>query len=319
MRVLRRAFLSSAVLDFFSALSIALLAVYIGFKLLGLFPFETGETISLQEGVMVLVLAPEFFVPIRRMASLHHDRADAIAAAGVLAAWTSGNGGERQTHPVLARAPTLSFVSAALAYGDAVAVRDLTFEAAPGAITVIAGPSGAGKTSALLALLGLARVAAGSLEVDGVPLSPDESLAASIAYVRQSPWLFEGTLAENLRVGCPDASEADLLAALDQVGASALVSPENGGIMRAIERGGQGLSGGERQRIALARALLRDAHIWLLDEPTAHLDKDAEASVLAFLRTQSTRRTIIIATHEEAVREIADRLVVLAPSERHAA
>lgn len=319
MRVLRRAFLSSAVLDFFSALSIALLAVYIGFKLLGLFPFETGETITLQEGVMVLVLAPEFFGPIRRMSSLHHDRADALAAAGVLAGWASDNDGKRQTLPVLARAPNLSFVSATLAYGDAVTVRNLTFEAAPGAITVIAGPSGAGKTSALLALLGLVRVAAGSLEVDGAPLSPGESLAASIAYVRQSPWLFEGTLAENLRVGRLDASDGDLLAALSQVGASALVSPEHGGLLRVIQRGGQGLSGGERQRIALARALLRDACIWLLDEPTAHLDEDAEAFVLAFLRTQSSRRTIIIATHEEAVWKIADRLVLLAPGERRAA
>ena len=152
-----------------------------------------------------------------------------------------------------------------------------------------------------------------------MPLSPGDSLAASIAYVRQSPWLFEGTLAENLRVGCPDASEADLIAALDQVGASTLASPEHGGLLRVIQRGGQGLSGGERQRIALARALLRDARIWLLDEPTAHLDENAEASVVAFLRTQSSRRTIIIATHEEAVRAIADRLVVIAPHDRLAA
>ena len=319
MRVLRRAFLSSAVLEFFSALSIALLAVYIGFKLLGLFPFETGETITLQEGVMVLVLAPEFFAPIRRMSTLHHDRADALAAAGVLGAWTTGANGGRHALPALATAPTLSFAAATIAHGNTVAISDLTFEAAPGTITVITGPSGAGKTSALLALLGLAQVTSGRVAVDGVPLAPGDSLADSVAYVRQSPWLFEGTLADNLRVGRPDASDADLLAVLDQVGASALISSRNGGLARPIQRGGQGLSGGERQRIAFARALLRRASIWLLDEPTAHLDEDSEAALLSLLRAQSPQRTIIIATHEEAVRKIADQHVVLAPRERQVA
>ncbi|HOY78796.1 MAG TPA: ATP-binding cassette domain-containing protein, partial [Hyphomonadaceae bacterium] len=258
MRVLRIAFLSTAVLEFFSAASIALLAVYIGFKLLGLFPFETGENVTLQEGMMVLILAPEFFAPIRRLSSLHHDRADAVAAASVLGDWLAVHDEARQTLPALRKPPRILFQNVSIAIGSRPAVRGLTFEAAPGCITAISGPSGSGKTSSLLSLLGLARLTVGVVTVDGVPLPPGGSLASSTAYVRQSPWLFEGTLAENLRVGRPDASDEDLHAALDDVGASRLASDQNGGLARQIGRGGQGLSGGERQRIAIARALLRD-------------------------------------------------------------
>jgi len=311
MRVLRVAFLSTAVLEFFAAISIALLAVYIGFKLLGLFPFETGETVTLQEGMMVLILAPEFFAPIRRMATLHHDRADAVSAADMLGGWLAAAAPERIRAPALARAPVISFTGVAIARGGGVVLRDLSFEALPGRITALWGASGSGKTSCLLHLLGLAERTEGVVRIDAEPLAMGASLADSVAYIRQAPWMIEGTLADNLRVGRADARDEDLLEALTVVGAAHLASAEAGGLQRAIGRGGQGLSGGERQRIALARALLRKVRLWLLDEPTAHLDSEAETQVIALLRKLAAGRTIIIATHSDAVRQASDTVVAI--------
>jgi ATP-binding cassette subfamily C protein CydD len=315
MGVLRVAFLSTAVLEFFSAVSIALLAVYIGFKLLGLFPFETGEILTLQEGMMVLILAPEFFAPIRRLSSLHHDRADAAAAAEVLGSWLDERREPSDRLPVLHTPPRITFANVSIVFKSAPVVRGLSFEALPGQITVLGGPSGSGKTSSLLVLLGLARWTSGGVTVDGEPMRLGSSLASSVAYVRQTPWLFEGTLAENLRVGRPDASDGELFAALSAVGIGHLAAETNGGLERPIERGGQGLSGGERQRIAVGRALLRNARLWLLDEPSAHLDEAAEADLLALLRQQAPGRTIIMATHRAAVLRAADQVVLMPSTE----
>lgn len=319
MRILRIAFLSTAILEFFSAISIALIAVYVGFKLLGLFPFETGEELTLQEGMMVLILAPDFFAPIRRLSSLHHDRAAAVAASAVLAAGLSSGPEAPERLSRFHRAPRITFSDVSISFGSDLAVRGLSFDAARGRLTVLSGPSGSGKTSALLALLGLARVTEGVITVDGVSLLSGASLADSVAYIRQAPWLFEGTLAENLRVGRIDASDEELFSALSRVGASDLASSANGGLARPIGRGGQGLSGGERQRIAIARALLRGASIWLLDEPTAHLDEKAEAELIGFLRAQVGERTIIATSHSALVLQAADLIVEMPVKESAAA
>ncbi len=311
MRVLRVAFLSTAVLEFFSAISIALLAVYIGFKLLGLFPFETGEGVTLQEGVMVLVLAPEFFAPIRRMSTLHHDRADARSAADMLSAWLGAVPYARVRLPALATAPSVAFDGVSISRDGIDVVHDVSLQARPGQVTVLWGASGSGKTSCLLHLLGLAERSSGNVWIDATALAPGESLAESTAYIRQTPWLFEGTLADNLRVGFAGANDAQLLAALDAAGAVHLVAAQAGGLQRAIGRGGQRLSGGERQRIAIARAILRNAKLWLLDEPTAHLDGDAEMQIVALLRGLAMNRTIIVATHSAALRQAADAVVQL--------
>ena len=319
MRILRVAFLSTAVLEFFSAISIALLAVYIGFKLLGLFPFETGEVVTLREGMMVLILAPEFFSPIRRMSALHHDRADAVAASIVLAEWLDREVERTDRLPALLTPPLLSFVDVSLSFGVQPVVRGLSFEVRPGQVIALSGPSGSGKTSVLVSLLGLARLAGGEVRVDGAVLPAGSSLANSVAYVRQTPWLFEGTLGENVRAGRPDASDEDVMSVLARVGAAHLAAAEVGGLGRSIGRGGPGLSGGELQRIAIARALLRDTRIWLLDEPTAHLDDAAEADLLQLLRAHATERTIIVATHSVGVLRAADNVILMPSSKRLAA
>ena len=267
---------------------------------------------------MVLILAPEFFAPIRRLSSLHHDRAAAVAASTVLEGWLIAAEDARERLPVLGHPPRIAFDNVSICFGSNRVVQGFSFDAAPGRLTVLSGRSGSGKTSALLVLLGLARVSGGVVTVDGVSAPPGASLADSAAYIRQSPWLFEGTLAENLRVGRPQATDQDLFAVLERVGASHLALAENGALSRPIGRGGQGLSGGERQRIAIARALLRGAKLWLLDEPTAHLDVNAEAELLDLLRDQAGERTLIVASHSAAVLRAAD-LVVRMPAREMAA
>lgn len=308
MTILRRAFLTTAALEFFASVSIALVAVYVGFKLLGVFPFATGETLTLREGIVALLLAPEFFAPLRRLSTLHHDRADGTAAAEEISSWLDETK-DRRTHrlPRLDHAPTLTLSDVTIFRGDKCAVQHVTFVAKPGEVTVLAGPSGSGKTSCLLALLGLARHNAGTIDFDGRALADGESLAESAAYMRQTPWLAEGTLGDNLRLAKQDASAEELVKALIDAGLAELDAPDI--LSRAVGRGGSGLSGGQRQRLALARALLRDAPILLLDEPTAHLDEKTEQAFVDRLRTLRHGRTTLIASHRPAVIAAADKTI----------
>lgn len=305
MSVLRAAFLSTAVLEFFSTVSIALVAVYVGFQLLGEFPFPTGEIVTLREGLIVLMIAPEFYAPIRRLGALHHDRSNAMAAAlgGDDAAPRPAPSAQAQERS----APAIAFRDVCIARGDgAVIVGPLSFEAPAGAITVIAGPSGCGKTSALLALLGLVDITAGEISVDGEALAGGMRAPRSIAYIGQTSWLAAASIADNIALANPQASKAEIAAAAAAAGAPPLD--------RMLGRGGAGVSGGERQRIALARALVKGADLMLLDEPTAHLDGASEADFLAALKRVCAGRTIIIASHHESVRAIADHPVVLGRS-----
>ncbi len=188
-----------------------------------------------------------------------------------------------------------------------------------GELIAIGGPSGSGKTTCLLGLLGLARVSAGQIRIDGEVLADGESLAESVAYVRQLPWITEGSVADNLRLARAGATRQEMESALRQVGALDLIDARYGGFDRALSRFGGGLSGGERQRIALARAILRGAPIFLLDEPTAHLDEVAERDLLLLLRALARDRTVLMAAHRPAALAAADRVVLLQPAPRQGA
>ncbi|KCZ85979.1 amino acid ABC transporter permease/ATP-binding protein CydD [Hyphomonas adhaerens MHS-3] len=315
MAILRVAFLSTAVLEFFASVSIALVAVYIGFKLLGVFPFGTGETLTLAEGLTALILAPEFFSPIRKLSSLHHDRADAAAAASMLSDWLAHRSDFPVTkRPPLESAPVITFDQTALGWGDGkTAVSDLTFKALPGKVTTLAGPSGSGKSTALLALIGRARLTGGEIRVDAHTLQPGESLADSIAYIGQTPWLMEGTIRENIAIARPDAGPDEIKDAARQAGILDFADEGRGGLEQDLARFGAGLSGGQRQRIALARALLRNAPILLLDEPTAHLDPDAEEDFLRKLKDLATDRTLLVASHSDTLIAASDEVIWLQP------
>jgi ATP-binding cassette subfamily C protein CydD len=237
----------------------------------------------------------------------------------MLGSWLASEPALRRKIPKFVQAPGIGFSEASVARGGRVATDVVTFDVRPGAVTALGGPSGSGKTSCLLVLLGLAQLHSGAIRVGDHQLSSGDSIADSVAYIGQTPWLVEGSLADNLRVARPDAPDTELHSALEKVGATHLIDAHPQGINRPIGRGGHGLSGGERQRLALARAILRDAPVWLLDEPTAHLDADAERQILALLRQLAPGRTMLMATHSPMALAAADHVIQLPLSKGEAA
>lgn len=313
MRVLRVAFLSSGALEFFAALSVALVAVYAGFNLLGLLPFPVGETLDLGRAFFILALAPEFYLPMRRLAAAYHDKQAAQTAAerfpDALFAATPA--------PVVSRAlqtaPRITLTDVTISYleSDSPAIRDLSLDIAPDSIVALVGASGSGKTSLLHLLLGLAPLSAGRVMIDGVALGEGATLAAAASWVGQTPLIIAGTLRANIALAWPAATPHEIEQAARSAGLGPMLATR--GLDAPIDARGGGLSGGEIRRIALARALLKPSVVLLLDEPTAHLDPIAEASLIETIRTACQGRTTLIATHSAVLAAIADRVVTLDP------
>lgn len=310
MRVLRVAFLSSGALEFFAALSVALVAVYCGFSLLGLLPFPVPETLSLAEAFFVLALAPEFYAPMRRLAAAYHDRQAAETAADRLMALPAPAASAAVALPT---AHDLVFRNVTIRYPDSdrAAVSDLSFAVAEGETVALLGPSGAGKSSLLHLLLGLAPLSEGDVEVGGVPLATLGSVARLAGWAGQHPLIVPGTIRDNLLLGDREASQDALWRAVAGAGMEPMLARRAYGLSSLLDARGGGLSGGERRRIALARALLKPAPLLLLDEPTAHLDIEAEAAMIATIARGCRTRTTLIATHSERLAAIADRVVRL--------
>ncbi|MEN2748758.1 thiol reductant ABC exporter subunit CydD [Sphingomonas sp. T9W2] len=311
MRVLRVAFLSSAALEFFAALSVALVAVYCGFALLGLLPFVVPETLTLAQAFFVLALAPEFYASMRRLAAAYHDKQAAETAADTLMPLA-----EPAPVPLVRVAAPLVLRNVAIQYpgSDAPAVSHLSLRIEAGETVALLGPSGSGKTSVLHLLLGLAPLSAGTVEAGGVPLV---SLAGQASWVGQHPLLIAGTIRDNLTLAYPHADELAIQRAVAAAGLGPMLAAWPGGLDATLDARGSGLSGGERRRIALARALLCPAPFLLLDEPTAHLDAAAEAALIATIARAAKGRTTLIATHSPALAAIANRVVHLGHTACH--
>lgn len=304
-KVLKIAFLSSAILEFFSALAVALVAVYCGFNLLKLLPFPAPEQLSLTRAFFLLALAPEVYAPMRRLAAAYHDRQAAEAAAPSLRTLTESAAPVAARPPVPAKAPAIVFRDVTIAYEAGAPVLtgfDLTI--APGATVALLGASGSGKSSLLHLLLGLSPLSGGEVEVGDMRLSDHPDLTAWIAWAGQAPVVVPGTLADNIGLawrGAPPERVAEAAARAGFTG-----EPD-----RIIDERGGGLSGGERRRLGLARAFLKPAPILLLDEPTANLDAASEAALLPVIRAAAEGRTTLIATHSQVVAELADVVVRL--------
>ena len=301
--VLRIAFLSSAILEFFSAISVALVAVYCGFNLLRLLPFPAPETLDLTRAFFALALAPEVYAPLRRLAAAYHDRQAAEAAAPSLEPHLA-NIERPSPAPRLSQGPRLDFDSVSIAFDGRPVLDGFNLSVAPGEVAALRGPSGSGKTTLLRLLLNLGQPQSGAVRVNGAPLSAQGALSASIAWAGQNPVVVAGSLADNIDLGRTGADRDAIAKAADMAGLTLDLD-------RVLDERGGGLSGGERRRLGLARAILKDAPILLLDEPTANLDAEAEAALIPTIARACRGRTCLIATHSDALAAVADREVRL--------
>nr|WSY53450.1 thiol reductant ABC exporter subunit CydD [Streptomyces sp. NBC_00886] len=304
MRTLRIAFVSSFALELLATLSVALVAVTIGMRLVH------GD-MDLYIGLVVLVLAPEAYLPLRQVGAQYHAAAEGLAAAeeifSVLETPVPASGAAE----VLSDA--LAFENVTVRYpGRSVeAVSDVSFAVEPGETVALVGPSGSGKSTLLNALLGFVRPAEGRVRVGGVDLADVglERWRSRIAWVPQRPQLYAGTIAENVRLARPDADDTAVRRALADAGALEFVDALPEGIGSVLGEDGAGLSAGQRQRLALARAFLADRPVLLLDEPTAALDGATEAEVVDAVRRLAVGRTVLLVVHRPALLAVADRVV----------
>ncbi|WP_426569169.1 thiol reductant ABC exporter subunit CydD [Streptomyces canus] len=311
MRTLRIAFLSSFALELLATLSVALVAVTIGMRLVH------GE-MDLYTGLVILVLAPEAYLPLRQVGAQYHAAAEGLAAAEEIFAvletpMPASGAGAVPMGGVAFEGVTVRYPGRA---GDA--VDGVSFTVEPGETVAIVGPSGAGKSTLLNALLGFVRPTEGRIRVGGVDLTDLdlEQWRSRIAWVPQHPHLYAGTIAENVRLARPEADDAAVRRALADAGALEFVDALPAGDRTVLGEDGAGLSAGQRQRLALARAFLADRPVLLLDEPTAALDGETEAEVVAAVRRLAAGRTVLLVVHRPALLAVADRVVRLAEADR---
>jgi ATP-binding cassette subfamily C protein CydCD len=308
LATLRLTFLSSLILELLATVSVALVAVAVGLRLLG------GD-MSFHDALFVLVLAPEAYLPLRALGANYHASADGMQAAQDVFAVleqpaVTPTGGSRRAIDTSIRLQGLEVTYPGRRIP---ALDDADLVVAPGEVVAVTGPSGCGKSTLLSIILGLRLPQAGSVSLGGVDLQDLDldDWRSHIAWVPQRPHLFARSVAANIRLGRPDASDAAVAAALEAAGLTEVIRRLPEGVDTVLGEDGAGLSAGERQRVSLARAFVRDAPLLLLDEPTASLDGQTEADVLSAVRRLVNGRTAVIVAHRPALVALADRVVEL--------
>jgi ATP-binding cassette subfamily C protein CydD len=320
MSVLRIAFLSSFMLELISSVSIALVAILSGLRLL-------SASMQFAPGYFILLIAPEYFLTLRTLGTFYHSRMEAVSAADRVRALL--HTGSRQSSPqspptartaarptariasVPRHAPAVAFERVSFAYDGRTILEGVTFSVGAREHVAVLGASGAGKSTMLSLLLGFAAADSGRLLIDGRDLRELDSRAwlDTVAWLPQRPTLFHGTLRDNIVLGRPSAGEREIGEAVRLSYASEFIERLPAGLDTRVGEGGQGLSTGQLQRVALARLFLRDPGLVLLDEPTAHLDAESESMVNAGIRSLTKDRTMVLVTHRPA--DAADRVLGL--------
>jgi ATP-binding cassette, subfamily C, bacterial CydD len=310
MSVLRIAFLSAFTLEFFTTVGTAVVAVIVGFRLLG------GE-LELIDGLFILIVAPEFYLPLRTLGLSYHSRMQGVAAADKIVHLLSCDGSEKQitgTLPVPSGRLSIAYENVTFRYPSGrggVAGADLVLT--PGTITALVGESGSGKSTVAWLLLGLASPQEGRVTVSGTDLCLINPLdwRSRVAWVPQSPFFFCGSIRDNLTIGLTAVDDLSIRSALDSAAALSFVERLPGGLDCQLGDRGAGLSGGELRRLAIARVFLRGADLIILDEPTAGLDRESELFVCESLKRLAAGRTVLIISHREETAGLADRVVRL--------
>lgn len=320
MGVMRTAFASALMLELVSTVSIAIVAITSGLRML-------AGSMSFAPGYFILLLAPDYFLTLRSLGTQYHARMEAAAAAEQIAkllripAAAERRPGAPRDKVIGPRPgalpPRISLRSVSAAYPGAgatdEALREVSLEIRPGARVVIVGPSGAGKSTLLSVFLGFLPPKDGAVLVDGVPLAAigRRRWLARVAWLPQRPTLFLGTVEENIRLSRPEARREEVEAAARSAHAEEFIRRLAHGYATLVGERGQGLSGGQIQRIALARLFLRPADLLLLDEPTAHLDRDSEALAMEAIGRLSAGKSVVFVTHRLEGVEDADLVCVV--------
>ncbi|WP_305420124.1 heme ABC transporter permease/ATP-binding protein CydD [Photobacterium leiognathi] len=317
MEVLRLAFLSSAVLEFFSAISVAIVAVYFGFAFIGELNFGNyGIPISLFTGLFILVLAPEFYQPLRDLGTFYHAKAQAIGAAESIVEFlnieademTDGSKALANPEKIQISVTDLEVLSPE---GQKLA-GPLTFDINANEHVALVGPSGAGKTSLLNALLGFLPYR-GSIKVNDIELKElnHSEWRQAISWVGQNPLLVHGTIYDNITLGNPLAEQAQVTQVAKEAYADEFINRLEKGYQHHVGDRSGGLSVGQAQRIAVARAMLQQGAFWILDEPTASLDANSERLVLESLDRAVQQHTTLMVSHRLDQLHAMDRVLVM--------
>ena len=312
MAVLRVAFVSAAVLEAIVTVSVAIVAIYVGLTLLGYVQVPgLPSHMSLRTGLFLLMVTPLYFQPVRTLAAAYHERAGALAATEALtpllearSVGTVRPAGRRLTQP-----PTILIADLTVSFAgrERPALDHVSLRVDRGELVGLTGSSGAGKSTLLRVIVRDLEPSSGHVLLDGAP--GDDIAQTGIIWLGQRPYLFPGTLADNIALGRPDTPEAEIVEAALAAGLARVLRRLPLGLDTPVGEGGWGLSGGEAHRIGLARAFLRSAHLLVLDEPTAHLDAASEAEIIEVLHRLARRSTTIVASHSPALLAACDRVI----------